>query len=235
MKENLDSSLKKCKKCGESKPVDCFRLSLSKNKQYSYPRNTCKDCEALRLKQYELENKEKRAMQHKQYRERNIDKVLAREKEYREANKEKVTNASKKWRQENPEKVKERWKAEYKKNREYYLLKEKQRWINKKEELQAKNKAWREANPEKVKEYRRKYRLNIKDSLTLDYCEFLLTKPCTYCGGKSEVLDHIVPLSKGGTHTFDNLTPSCEKCNNEKKAKDLETFLKVKEVEIKAL
>ena len=37
---------------------------------------------------------------------------------------------------------------------------------------------------------------------------------CTYCGATTSLtIDHIVPLSKDGTHTFDNLTIACRSCN----------------------
>lgn len=41
--------------------------------------------------------------------------------------------------------------------------------------------------------------------------------PCNYCGklirGKTAHIDHMMPLSKGGTHTADNLCAACEFCN----------------------
>lgn len=38
---------------------------------------------------------------------------------------------------------------------------------------------------------------------------------CAYCGRKVKRLtkDHIVPLSKGGTHTVNNIVPACKSCN----------------------
>jgi CRISPR/Cas system Type II protein with McrA/HNH and RuvC-like nuclease domain len=43
---------------------------------------------------------------------------------------------------------------------------------------------------------------------------------CQYCGCKSpEVIlevDHVTPVSKGGTNDFDNLITSCRKCNRGK-------------------
>ena len=40
---------------------------------------------------------------------------------------------------------------------------------------------------------------------------------CTYCGVTTNLtIDHIVPLSKNGTHTFDNLTIACRSCNTSK-------------------
>lgn len=51
---------------------------------------------------------------------------------------------------------------------------------------------------------------------------------CKYCGqvgGKLEV-DHIIPISKGGTNSLSNLTTSCRKCNRQKKDMLVEEFLK---------
>ena len=50
---------------------------------------------------------------------------------------------------------------------------------------------------------------------------------CTYCqqvGHKLE-LDHIIPLSKGGTSLEENLTTACFKCNRQKRDKSVEEFM----------
>jgi 5-methylcytosine-specific restriction endonuclease McrA len=40
---------------------------------------------------------------------------------------------------------------------------------------------------------------------------------CQYCGStKHLTLDHVLPRSKGGTHTWDNVVAACEKCNSTK-------------------
>ncbi len=39
---------------------------------------------------------------------------------------------------------------------------------------------------------------------------------CQYCGGAAENIDHIVPRSKGGTHTWENVVAACRPCNNHK-------------------
>jgi 5-methylcytosine-specific restriction endonuclease McrA len=40
---------------------------------------------------------------------------------------------------------------------------------------------------------------------------------CQYCGStKRLTLDHVIPRSKGGTHTWDNVVTACEKCNSAK-------------------
>lgn len=44
---------------------------------------------------------------------------------------------------------------------------------------------------------------------------------CYYCGEKvgfgNLTMDHIIPLSRGGRSTKDNLVPCCKECNNRKK------------------
>ena len=49
---------------------------------------------------------------------------------------------------------------------------------------------------------------------------------CQYCGSKSEKLhcDHVIPVSRGGTNTLDNLTTACQRCNLSKGSKTLEEW-----------
>jgi 5-methylcytosine-specific restriction endonuclease McrA len=39
---------------------------------------------------------------------------------------------------------------------------------------------------------------------------------CQYCGRPAENVDHIVPKSRGGAHTWDNVVASCRPCNARK-------------------
>ena len=42
---------------------------------------------------------------------------------------------------------------------------------------------------------------------------------CAYCDKKTELtLDHVIPLSKQGVHSKDNVVPACWPCNNKKHA-----------------
>lgn len=47
------------------------------------------------------------------------------------------------------------------------------------------------------------------------------TGTCYYCGKKvgyaGLTMDHIIPLSRGGRSTKDNLVPCCKECNTRKK------------------
>jgi 5-methylcytosine-specific restriction endonuclease McrA len=52
---------------------------------------------------------------------------------------------------------------------------------------------------------------------------------CQYCGGTAENLDHVVPRSKGGTHTWDNVVAACRPCNTRKEDRLLhETGLRLR-------
>jgi len=39
---------------------------------------------------------------------------------------------------------------------------------------------------------------------------------CQYCGRTAENVDHVVPKSRGGTHSWDNVVASCRACNARK-------------------
>jgi 5-methylcytosine-specific restriction endonuclease McrA len=39
---------------------------------------------------------------------------------------------------------------------------------------------------------------------------------CQYCGRPAENVDHIVPRSRGGGHTWDNVVAACRPCNSRK-------------------
>ena len=52
---------------------------------------------------------------------------------------------------------------------------------------------------------------------------------CWYCGKKTHpfrdfTIDHLLPISKGGKETYDNLAPCCRQCNGRKATITLERF-----------
>jgi 5-methylcytosine-specific restriction endonuclease McrA len=40
---------------------------------------------------------------------------------------------------------------------------------------------------------------------------------CQYCGGAADSIDHIVPRSRGGPHTWENVAAACRPCNLRKR------------------
>jgi 5-methylcytosine-specific restriction endonuclease McrA len=51
---------------------------------------------------------------------------------------------------------------------------------------------------------------------------------CTYCSNKvyrhNCTLDHVIPVSKNGSHIRENLVISCQNCNWTKESKTLQEF-----------
>jgi 5-methylcytosine-specific restriction endonuclease McrA len=43
---------------------------------------------------------------------------------------------------------------------------------------------------------------------------------CTYCGNPATEVDHIIPVTQGGTHRMNNLTAACTPCNRAKNIKE---------------
>lgn len=93
---------------------------------------------------------------------------------------------------------------------------------------------WKNNNRDKVllhaKTYAHNKRMRLKgeyartDSKTLELIIVFWGNKCAYCGGKYEAIDHVVPISKGGKHSSDNLLPACRKCNASKYVRDVEEF-----------
>jgi 5-methylcytosine-specific restriction endonuclease McrA len=45
---------------------------------------------------------------------------------------------------------------------------------------------------------------------------------CAYCGTHADTIDHVVPRSRGGPHTWENCVASCGSCNHRKADRLLE-------------
>jgi 5-methylcytosine-specific restriction endonuclease McrA len=50
---------------------------------------------------------------------------------------------------------------------------------------------------------------------------------CAYCGDIPDKLtqDHVIPLSKGGAHSFENIVPACVSCNSSKGTQLADDFI----------
>ncbi|WP_439957936.1 HNH endonuclease [Modestobacter marinus] len=44
---------------------------------------------------------------------------------------------------------------------------------------------------------------------------------CVYCGASATSIDHVVPRSRGGTHSWDNVVAACRRCNHQKADRSL--------------
>lgn len=45
---------------------------------------------------------------------------------------------------------------------------------------------------------------------------------CAYCGKKADTIDHVIPRSRGGAHSWENCVAACKACNSKKADKLLD-------------
>ncbi len=44
---------------------------------------------------------------------------------------------------------------------------------------------------------------------------------CVYCGAAAASIDHVIPRSRGGEHSWENVVSACHRCNHQKADKTL--------------
>jgi hypothetical protein len=123
------------------------------------------------------------------------------------------------WKQKNPERRKEiskksRDKPENKQKRaqhmKAYRLKNPDAYKN-----------WVQNNPDKANANWNRRRKYLKEAgifaISKKEMARLYQSSCFYCGEKQDIqADHILPVSRGGTHSVGNLIPACKLCNMSK-------------------
>lgn len=113
------------------------------------------------------------------------------------------------WKERNPEKVAESGRRRYERRREHHL---------------AVCEAWRKRNPNKVRDIRENRRARERAAYVEDIDRDLVWRrfrgKCGVCGLPVKLatmeLDHIVPLSRGGLHCYENVQPAHQLCNRRK-------------------
>lgn len=159
------------------------------------PHSWCRECQkAVSLAQYYAKREA--------YNQRSSDWQIA--------NKEKARAAAKKWKDANQEHLRAYGKAKYDKNAE---------------RARAMSAAWKKANTHRVATNNRNRRalraaaVGQHTQQDIDRLRDLQSDRCAYCRkalrGKFHV-DHILPLSMGGTNDPKNLQLTCGSCNTSK-------------------
>jgi len=194
--------MKKCSKCKIEKPLTAFNKNKSKSDGYS---TECRECVNSYNKIYKVAHKEEAAQYNKIYQVENKDEIAVQRKEYNKTHKIEIAMRGHRWYLENKELTKGRTK------------------VAKKE------------NPLRYNNYANKRRAQKAGTFVEHFSEadIILTygNKCFYCGSNFEHIDHYVPLSKGGSHTLENIRPSCKDCNlvkNNKTPDEWMEFLRTK-------
>ena len=141
---------------------------------------------------------------------------------------------AKKWESEHKEQRKKDWKK-YREEHKEYRNKCWREWASEnKEKVLENHRKWMKTENGKAHDQRGqiKRRAKIKEIVnTLTTKEWLdiLEKynyECVYCGVEFDcenlpTKDHIIPISKGGNNTKENIVPACQSCNSKKGVKIL--------------
>jgi len=216
--------LRICSKCKIEKPIECFQPDKSKKSGY---KSQCKEC---------IKNNPCRAEYLKNYRENHKNYYREKHAEYRSRNREKIRLESKKRREDNPELT----KVYYQKNRDRIL----QYCHDYNQSEHGREMKARYRRSEKGKSYKTSYRARRRSSsgvmdrdITLeklynrsagicalcgrhcDYEDYIFNGSVFIAGNNYPSIDHIKPLSKGGSHTWDNIQLAHKRCNSVKSNK----------------
>lgn len=223
---------KTCACCKHSKSIDEFGV----DKHRKDGRNTrCILCRRAANAQWRKDNPEKSKAIWDRYYTTHRDIKLERKRQYR-ANlvvKAKDLQYSKQWRINNPERVKRRRRNTYIRRRAEILAWHSQYRKRNRAKYNAYQKRWELKSPEKARASRlarmerRRARLreapgNYTSSQILAmlieqaYCCFACNAEIAGCYS----IDHIIPLSKGGSNDISNIQLLCKNCNSSKGDRD---------------
>ena len=163
--------------------------------------------------------KEERRVYNKLWRIKNRERVLSIKRKYRQNNKDAIQEYGKKWRKEHPEHKQygKEWRKANKEKVDAYHRSERQKIAFAKYQKTERGRA-KFSSYYHTRKARKLNQLGPNPPTTEQILE-LLSKPCAYCGKKSQHLDHIIPLSKGGLHDITNVTGACKPCNLSKGSK----------------
>lgn len=183
---------KQCSKCKKTKPLDEFYEDASIDGRYS----SCKQCKRESKRQYYAKHREEMNKRTAQYRIDNPRYDVQHRIKYRAKHREEINRHAAQWRTENPN---------------YHHQ-------------------YRIDNAGKYRAYtanRKALSIAAEGTFTDEQFVELCNKygnRCLCCGKDNVKLtvDHIVPLSKGGSNNLENVQCLCKSCNSKKHTKTVD-------------
>lgn len=218
-----------CKNCGEEKKHYANQMCRScYERQWTAPVIVCVECGEE--KEHEAKGLCGPCYQRQWYEEHREEKIRA-QREWRVRNRKEHRTYSRKWAREHPEHVKNTRRRYYQKNREE-ALEQAKRWQGENpERAKSRSRRWKRENPERVRVHgnrRRARKVNAGGCASAKQIDARIEyygNLCYLCGKPYEAIDHVIPLSGGGSNWPANLRPICALCNARKGAKLPDDFL----------
>jgi 5-methylcytosine-specific restriction endonuclease McrA len=188
-----------CTKCHRMLAFTHFHKNANRACGYSM---WCKDC----VKEHHRLTRSHNLAVKKVYRKAHAKTIHARNATWRAAHQEHL----KAYRDNNPE--------THRQYRQKYVM-------SHREALRARARRYAQAHREarRLREAQRRARITqapVNDLTAAQWDEIQrhYNYRCVYCGTKAQPLtmDHLTPLSRGGSHTRSNVVPACRPCNSKK-------------------
>ncbi len=220
----LPPGMKVCSKCRALKPLDSFHRARRRDAE-----GRCACCKACQ-RAYTQSTKQVRAKRHRTHYEANKEAILRQGRVYREANRDKIAQRNRGHYEANKEAILRRNRAYSEANKD--AIAQYHRAYNEanKDAKAQQQRDWVHANPDKVRanDHRRRARVqNAEGNHTAaDIRKQYKAQHgrCYYKGahvklGDAYHIDHVIPLSRGGSNGPENLVLTCPHCNMAKGAK----------------
>jgi len=152
---------------------------------------------------------------------------------WRAKNLERARESYRRWKGSNPEKAKAATVAWRSQNAEHVAQTMATWRASHVEQVVSYQREWLKKNPEKNRRYVRQYRVKRAGAAGTCSDEQLQARIALYgglcwvpgCGKAYEAIDHVMPLSKGGSNWPSNLRPICKRHNSQKKDRAPAEFL----------
>jgi 5-methylcytosine-specific restriction endonuclease McrA len=188
--------MQRCSVCCVEKPFSEFHRH--KRRRLNGLSSTCKDCAKVRASKWYAENRERGRATRSEWHEANRPSQLEAMKRYRSETVDQRKISARKWREKN------------------------------KTRKRMADAAWQQKNQERMRVYRRvseaKRRASTGShtSKDIDDIKKLQRNCCAICKMKLAQfeIDHINPLSRGGSNDRSNIQLLCSACNGAKHARD---------------
>jgi len=152
------------------------------------------------------------------------EQIKATVRDYRIRNAESIKERDRVRYQANRAKYAPRVARYYQENRERLLVKA--RAYRKALDMdveRAHKRAYRRANRDLTREWEHRRRAQERGTTVIPLTRAMIDakvnywgRKCWVCSGPFEAIDHVKPLSKGGSHILANLRPICGSCNSKK-------------------
>lgn len=228
-KETSDKLRPDCKACLLARSRARYEANKERAAETSrawYQANKEKMAEYNR--EYYQANKEKMKEQSREWGIANRDKKREHNRAYVQRHRERVLAKSRAYHSENKERESEYKRTYYVENKEHILNRSQAYYAANKERYAEYQRASLATNPDRHRLYvriRRARKLQAEGTHTAEDIQAQYTRQkgkCFYCGckvGDTYDVDHIVPLSRGGTNWPENLVIACPSCNRSKQNK----------------